>query len=196
MNAMEDVLAAAAEVQRFCEGRRWRFCFIGGVAVQRWGSPRFTVDVNLTLLTGFGRGDEFVDTLLRRFAGRRPDARDFALRQRVLLARTAGGVGLDIALGAFPFEERSIERASAWKLSEAMSLMTCSAEDLVVLKTFAGRHRDWSDVETVLARQHGKLDLRLIRSELLPLLELKGETESMETLEQMIRQVEARLGAS
>jgi len=27
------VLAAAGEVQRFCQQQGWRFCFIGGVAV-------------------------------------------------------------------------------------------------------------------------------------------------------------------
>ncbi len=26
----------------------WRFCFIGGVAQQRWGEPRLTEDVVLT----------------------------------------------------------------------------------------------------------------------------------------------------
>ena len=41
------VLAAADEVQRFCHQRDWRFCFIGGIAVQRWGEPRFTQDVDL-----------------------------------------------------------------------------------------------------------------------------------------------------
>jgi hypothetical protein len=29
------VSAAAGDVQRFCLERDWRFCFIGGVAVQR-----------------------------------------------------------------------------------------------------------------------------------------------------------------
>ena len=33
------VLAAAGEVQHFCQERNWHFCFIGGVAVQRWGEP-------------------------------------------------------------------------------------------------------------------------------------------------------------
>ena len=36
------VLAAAGEIQSFCLQQCWRFCFIGGVAVQRWGEPRFT----------------------------------------------------------------------------------------------------------------------------------------------------------
>ena len=41
------VLAAAGDVQRFCLQQRWQFCFIGGVAVQRWGEPRLTQDVDL-----------------------------------------------------------------------------------------------------------------------------------------------------
>ncbi len=55
------VLAAAVEVQDFCQQRKWRFCFIGGGAVQRWGEPRLTQDVDLTLLTGFGDEEMFTD---------------------------------------------------------------------------------------------------------------------------------------
>lgn len=196
MNALHDVLTAAAVVQEFCQSQRWRFCFIGGVAVQRWGTPRFTVDVDLTLLTGFGQEEVFVEALLRRFAGRRPDARDFALQYRVVLARTEGDVDVDIALGALPFEERSVTRASPWAVREGLSLVTCSAEDLVAHKAFAGRDRDWADVETILTRQHGKLDFNLVRSELTPLLELKGQQESLKKLERMIASVEKRLSGA
>lgn len=54
MTGLVDLLAAAVEVQRLCERHGWRFCFIGGIAIQRWGNPRFTVDVGLTLLSGYG----------------------------------------------------------------------------------------------------------------------------------------------
>ena len=110
------VLAAAGEVQRFGREQGWRFCFIGGVAVQRWGNPRFTHDIDLTLVTGFGGEETFVDALLRELEPRRPDAREFSLSRRVLLARTPAGVDVDIALGALPFEERSVDRASRWAL--------------------------------------------------------------------------------
>jgi hypothetical protein len=189
------VLAAAGEVQSFCQQRRWRFCFIGGVAVQRWGQPRLTQDADLTLLTGFGSEESFIDQLLESFAARRPDAREFALSQRVLLVRTTSLVDVDIALGALPFEERSVERASEWMWIAGKSLITCSAEDLVVHKVFAGRGLDWTDAERVLVRQHGNLDLKLIRSELKPLLELKGETEALDKLERMLATVERRLRA-
>ena len=161
--------------------------------MQRWGRPRFTQDVDLTLLTGIGGEERFVDALLRRFPGRLPDAREFALEHRVLLARTPGGVDLDIALGASSFEERAFKRASLWAVAEEISLVTCSAEDLVTHKAFAGRDRDWADVEGVLTRQYGKIDLALIRSELPPLLDLKGELESLARLEHLIAAVESRL---
>jgi hypothetical protein len=41
------VLAAAGEVQSFCRTQGWRFGFIGRVALQRWGEPRLTQDVDL-----------------------------------------------------------------------------------------------------------------------------------------------------
>lgn len=189
------VLAAAGEVQGFCRRREWRFCFIGGIAVQRWGNPRFTQDVDLTVLTGFGKEEAFADALLETFGARRADARAFALSRRVVLLRTSSGVDVDVAFGALPFEERSIQRSSNWMWGEAPSLNTCSAEDLVVHKAFAGRDRDWGDVESVLVRQRGKLNLAQVRSELKPLLELKGELEALDKLERMLVTVENRLGA-
>lgn len=187
------VLAAAGDVQRFCLQQRWQFCFIGGVAVQRWGEPRLTQDVDLTVLAGLGNEERFIDALLEAFTTRRSDAREFALRHRVLLVRTGSGVDVDVALGALPFEERSVQRSSSWVWTPDESLMTCSAEDLVVHKAFAGRDLDWGDVERVLTRQHGKLDLAQIREELQPLLDLKGEPEAMARLEQKIATVDRRL---
>jgi hypothetical protein len=58
-------------------------------------------------------------------------------------------------MGPLLFEERTIQRASEWRLRENIALTTCSAEDLVIHKVFAGRDLDWSDVERVLIRQSG-----------------------------------------
>ena len=193
MRSLEQLLAAAADFQRILQGHRWRFCFIGGVAIQRWGNPRFTQDMDITLLTGFGGEEKFIDVLLAELAPRRADAREFALSRRVLLARTRDGVEVDIALGALPFEERTINRASLWEVRKNVTLTTCSAEDLVVHKVFAGRGLDWGDVERILIRQHGKLDWKLIRSELKPLLDLKGEPEALAKLEKLAETVERRL---
>ena len=193
MRGLEELLLAAVGFETSLRRRGWRFCFIGGVAIQRWGIPRFTQDIDLTLLTGFGQEEKFIDDLLQELRPREPDARAFALSRRVLLARTADGVDVDIALGALPFEERTIKRATGWQLREGATLTTCSAEDLIVHKVFAGRDLDWGDVERVLIRQHGKLNLPQVRGELKPLLELKGETGSLDKLERILATVERRL---
>jgi hypothetical protein len=193
MKGLEELLLAAADLESWLRLRGWKFCFIGGVAVQRWGIPRFTQDIDLTLLTGFGDEEHYVDALLQELKPRRPDAREFALSRRVLLAQTQDGVEVDIALGALPFEEGCIRRASEWRIREGVTLTTCSAEDLVVHKAFAGRDLDWGDIERVLTRQHGRLDLDLIRTELKPLLELKGAPEARDKLERVITLVERRL---
>jgi len=75
---MNPLFAAAYDLQAFCEQRTWMFCFIGGIAVQRWGNPRFTQDVDVTPLTGFGTEETYIDPLLDRYPSWLPDARTFA----------------------------------------------------------------------------------------------------------------------
>ncbi len=60
---MISLFQVAQQLQRLCEARQWRYCFIGGVALQRWGEPRVTQDVDMTLLTGFGGEEEYVRAL-------------------------------------------------------------------------------------------------------------------------------------
>lgn len=186
---MTRLIQLAVELQKMLNAAAWRNCLIGGLVLQRWGEPRLTKDVDMTVLTGFGGEEKVVDLLLARFAGRRPDAREFALQNRVLLIQSCDGVGMDIALGALPFEERVMERASEFDFLADCRLRTCSAEDLVVMKAFADRDRDWLDVETVLIRQGERLDWKQISSELKQLSELKESPEIPKRLEQLRQKV-------
>ncbi|MGQ0734514.1 MAG: nucleotidyl transferase AbiEii/AbiGii toxin family protein [Acidobacteriota bacterium] len=188
---MTEVLRAAAALQAACERRGWRYCFIGGLAVLRWGEPRETVDVDLTLLTGFGGEDAFITALISEFAPRRPDAVEFARVNRVLLLQAASGVGLDIALGGLPFEERATARASAFEFVPGLALRTCSAEDLLVLKAFADRPKDWVDVDGVIIRQGAQIDWTYVVEQLAPLAELKEATELVDRLQRRRRELDA-----
>ena len=109
---MNTLLQAGARVQQLFERHGWKFCFIGGVANFRWGTPRLTNDLDLTLLTGFGGEAEFAAALLAEFESRLSEALEFATRNRVVLLRTEDGFGIDVALGAMPFEASAIERSS------------------------------------------------------------------------------------
>ncbi len=170
---MRDLFRLADEVQSFCRERGWKFCFIGGLALQRWGEPRLTGDVDLTILTGFGDEAAYIDALCERYVGRIPDTAEFARRNRVLLLQSERGIPIDISLGGLPFEERVVERASSYRFLADVRLHTCSAEDLVVLKAFADRSRDWADIEGILIRTGSRLDWRTVEAELQPLCEAK-----------------------
>ena len=152
---MNLVFQAADALQKFLQAQGWPFCFIGGLAVQHWGEPRV------------------------------PDFLEKAVWSRVVLLKDEHGVGLDVALGALPFEEQAIARARDVKFLDNWSLKICSAEDLLVMKSLAGRSRDWLDVETVLIRQGTKLDWSYVMRELSPLAELAEKPDAPRELERM-----------
>ena len=111
-----------------------------------------------------------------------------------MLLRTPDGFGLDVALGAMPFEARTITRSSLAELVPGAVLRTCSVEDLVVHKAFAARPQDWVDIEGVILQQRGRLEWRQIWSELEELAALKGEPELLETLHRTIARAEKVVG--
>jgi hypothetical protein len=67
VDAPNRLLEAAQEIQHFCRSRNWRFCFIGGIAVQRWGEARLTRDADLTVYTGIGDEFRYIEELLGAF---------------------------------------------------------------------------------------------------------------------------------
>ena len=92
---MRDLVRAAFQVQKVLDQRRWKYCFIGGIAVQKWGQVRFTDDIDLALFTGFGNEELYIDKLLASFDARIPNPRGFALQNRVLLLADLGVVEID-----------------------------------------------------------------------------------------------------
>jgi hypothetical protein len=164
---MTRLVELAAEVEHLLSSRGWEFCFIGGIAIQYWGTPRLTRDVDLCLFTGFGGEERFIDVLLGLYEGRLKDARQFAIERRILLLKSPDGIGIDVSLAALPFEERFIQRSAAAEVMKGTRLRLCSPEDLVILKIFAGRALDIEDARSVLVRQGlANLDLSYIESEL------------------------------
>lgn len=168
---------AGIEIQHFLQERQWRFCLIGGLAVVRWGEIRATQDLDIIVLTDLGSEETYIHELLAHFDSRLADAVAFALKNRVLLISASNSVPIDISLGGIPFEEEVVSRARPFDFSPGVSLITCTAEDLIVLKAFADRPQDWLDIEGVLIRQEKFLDWDYIHRQLRPLCELKEAPE-------------------
>jgi hypothetical protein len=193
---MNKLYVAARQAHALFRRKKWRYCLIGGLVLQRWGEQRATTDVDFTLLTGFGDEERFVDELLNRFRPRLPEAREIALRSRIVLCQADNGADIDVSLGALPFEERMIERASAHTFAPRMKWITASAEDMVILKVIADRGQDWLDVKGILRRQIPNLDWRCIERELKELTELKEDETILPRLQAMRRHVEKEIAES
>jgi hypothetical protein len=181
---MLDLISTAQAVQLVCEKNKWDFCFIGGLALQFWGEQRLTTDVDLTLFVGFGNEEPFIDLLINSFKVRMSDAKLFALKSRVVLLETEGGIGIDVSLGAFPFERSMTTRAQYREYLPEVRLRICSPEDLIVSKAFADRKRDWLDIESVIIKQES-LDWIYINAQLAPLVKLKEQPEILTKLAEL-----------
>jgi hypothetical protein len=192
---MNELTTLALELQSFCEARGWAFCLIGGLAVQHWGEPRFTKDVDMTMLTGFGNEEPFIREWLDAYEARVPDPENFAITNRVLLLRSPQGIGIDIALGALPFEESAVARAKPVELEPGAPLRICTAEDLIVMKAFADRPQDRLDVRGILVRQGTRnLDWPYVWKYLTPLAEVKQSLEILDQLKALLAEVKAGEG--
>jgi predicted nucleotidyltransferase len=187
---MRDLVRAAFEVQKLLDKQRWKYCFIGGIAVQKWGQVRLTDDIDLSVLTGFGNEEKYIDQLLRLFRGRIPDARTFAIQNRVLLLADKNRVDIDVSCGAFPFEQSAVKRAKKVQVRPGIRLKLCTPEDLIVYKAFANRPLDWIDIEGILAKQSkAKLDLEYVFDQLTPLAAIKEEPEILPKLAALVEEV-------
>ncbi|MCP4111852.1 MAG: hypothetical protein GY749_41050 [Desulfobacteraceae bacterium] len=123
---MKALFHLASEIQTLFTKQKWRFCFIGAISVQRWGEPRITADVDISLLTGFGNEKHYIDFLCSQYASRIKNSREFALQSRVLLLKSGNNIPIDIALAGLPFEEMAIERATSFSFLKSVKLRTCS----------------------------------------------------------------------
>lgn len=177
------LVRAAAEVLSYLDEARVPACLVGALAVHRWGEPRATRDVDFSVLAPYGDEGPVLDLLLARFAPRQANARNFALKNRVLLLRTATGPEADVALAAFPFELEALERSSPWEAAAGFRLYTCPAEHLIVYKSIAARPHDLVDIEGIVRRQGHKLDVELIRRWGREFAELKEDPDLLRPFE-------------
>lgn len=159
---MNALFQAAEEIQNFLSANNLKFCFIGGIALMRWGQMRLTNDLDLTLQCGFGNEILLAEKLLKKYNSRISDPLSFAQKNRIVLLSVGKQIPVDVALSGLLFEDDMICRASFFELYPGVNLFTCSAEDLIIMKSFANRDKDWSDIEGIITRQGDKLNKELI----------------------------------
>ncbi len=181
---MKIVEQAAWEVHQILTDLQLPYAIIGGAAVQVWGEPRYTKDIDLTVLAPRELMSEVIEQILTRLSPRIDDALSFALRSRVLLTQTSTDYPVDISFGLPGYEEAVIQRAVKQEIAPGKRVWFCSAEDLIIHKSVAGRVQDVIDVQNVIIRQKGELDVSYIRYWLQVFTELLETDDVIDHFEQ------------
>jgi hypothetical protein len=159
---MNPQIEAALTVHEFFfEQLKLNYAIIGGIALQFWGEPRFTHDLDVTVQDRLDL-PELVRLTTDAFGSRVPDPQAFARKTRMLLVRVAE-VDVDIAVALRGYEDSLFAKIRSIEVEPGRRLNICSAEDLIIHKALAGRPQDLADVQSVIQRQGKKLDVRYIR---------------------------------
>jgi hypothetical protein len=178
---VDDLFKAAADLQDGLDRFGLRNCIIGGLTLQAWGELRLTRDADFSVFTGFVDEERKVNQILTLVTPRHSNAMGFALTNRVILG-LASTVPVDIGLAAFDYEANMIDRSVDFDFGIGRTLRICSANDLVIMKMFAGRDQDYADIVGVLKVSKDLLDWNIIEAELSPLLEAIDSQDRLDWL--------------
>jgi hypothetical protein len=132
------------------------YMVIGGQAVQLYGEPRMTRDIDVTLgLDGEGL-DRVLDVCSRCGLSPVPTKpADFVRETMVLPAlNERTGIRVDFVFSATEYERQAIGRSQSVEL-EGAKVSFAAAEDVVIHKLVAGRPRDLEDVRGIMAKTSG-----------------------------------------
>jgi predicted nucleotidyltransferase len=154
---------ALRQVDAFLKGLGIPYVVIGGIANAVRGEPRATHDADLKVLIQRMSIAEFRSLAEARFKPYRRPWPGRAESVLIISLEVAPDMIVDMLVTVLPYEEQAIGRAEMIEV-EGLSLPVCTAEDLIIHKAIADRPKDWLDIEKILLRQGGKLDVEYVRS--------------------------------
>ncbi len=128
-----------------------KYVIIGGVAVQAWGRPRLTGDVDIVITIP---QDKIYDIVSIFFSNGFSIPKDARVRlQRGLAVKLKHIEGsVDLRIASYSIDTQALKRAKSFTIYGSR-IRIASKEDLIVYKLARFDNRDKSDIETVLLRQ-------------------------------------------
>ena len=157
----------------------------GAQAVVYWGRPRFTEDIDVTVMARDVEISKLVATLQAAgFAVRPEGTADFIARTRVVpLLHTDTDWPLDLVIGGPGLEEDFLRRSVPVEIGHGTTVRMIAAEDLIATKILAGRPKDLEDVRGILAAQGATLRAEAVKHTLAMLEDALGVSDLIPTFE-------------
>ena len=193
-NHLSPLLDVLASLAAWLKDAGIRGAVIGGVAASLHGRPRMTQGVDAVIWLDTAQLQAYLDAGSRfGFKARISDAVEFAASNRVLLmTHEPSRTPVDITLGALPFEEEAIARASISTV-RGVSFPVITPEDLVIMKAVAHRPRDMADIESVMDATP-QIDMNRIRHWVSQFASALEAPEILDDLERIVSRYKTESG--
>jgi Nucleotidyl transferase of unknown function (DUF2204) len=135
------------------------YALIDGLAASLRGQARLTADVDLVMACDVSQALALVEALnASQFMPLFEGVAEVVERSFILpLRHRTTGVKVDLALGLSGFEQLIIQRATLVELG-GRDITVAKAEDLIVMKSLAGRPQDDQDLRGIVIAQGDRLD--------------------------------------
>ena len=156
MSQVNSFESALRNITNLFDSNNIKYMVIGGLANAKWGLPRATIDIDITLWTS-DREIENLIFLLKDYTLLVDNPLEFIFETRVLPVKTKSYQRIDLIFGSLPFEENAINRAVKVKIGKTI-VNFCTPEDLILLKIISDRSKDIEDVRGVLKFQKESLE--------------------------------------
>lgn len=147
-------------------GQRIKYIILGGIAVSIYGEPRLTADIDVNIIFDKNKISEFLKHAKKYgFYPVFPDTENIAKETGVIpmnfiKGKTTGNC--DIIIAENQLEYTGIKRGRL-KKTGSIKVRLISPEDLIIHKIASSRARDAEDINGILIRQKGRLDIKYIQ---------------------------------
>lgn len=143
-----------------------KYIILGGIAVSIYGEPRLTADIDVNIIFDKRKISEFFKGAKKHgFYPAFPDTENIAKETGVIPVNFIKGKTIgkfDIIIAENMLEYTAIERGRIKKIGP-IRVRLISPEDLIIHKIASSRPRDIEDVNGILIRQKGRLDINYIQ---------------------------------
>ena len=182
---------AVHKIVSFLEKEKASYFIIGGLAVGALGEPRFTYDIDLSVLI---QKDE-IGIFLKRLQSA---SFKFDAREAILSASEFGSfrffykkVQIDVILVSTDLEREAMRRSKK-NLFLGKKIFFPTPEDLILFKLIAGRPRDLLDAEAIVTRHKNKLDKTYLKKWARLICKKSQNPGVLDWLEERLRAMDAK----
>jgi len=163
MNLLKRQLAALIT---FLEKADVEYVILGGVAVSLYGEPRFTADIDVSIMLEKGDLDIFIQKAKQHgFRPAHKGIKQLAKKTGVIpmiYSKADIGARCDFIIAENIIEKIALKRGRIKKIG-AIKARFVTPEDLIIHKLTALRPQDIGDISGILIHQRDKLDISYIK---------------------------------